>query len=857
MAALSRYFTILSTQTLDANYVTRSLAEAFAVDINGDGHDDLFLTGLSFPPQDNTAQPGRVVFGDGRGGFTLAAQSVFPWQTLNTVHPREIAFADFNGDGRTDVYIASHGWDANPFHGEQNRLYLSNSNGSWRDATSTLPQLLDFSHSVTTGDIDKDGDIDIYVGNIFGQAQIAPYILVNDGRGKFTIDAARLPSGPGELLSLNVMRATSSLFSDLDGDGYSELILGNVGNSPSKPYSLVLWNQAGKFTANASTELPLNGVFGADTVTLDVQAVDVNGDGLKDLLLLGTQLQYSGWQVQVLINKGNRTFADETTKRLAAPTDRSNGTPGESWSSYIKVLDFNNDGAPDFALTQTHGSSSSSRPLVWLNDGSGHFTTLKTGDFVDSSQAYLMNSSVLLPFETDQGWSFVRPLAHKGQLSVDVILATTAYPATASVLAEGAASVTRTGGGVPDKLAGGGGNDTIAGGGGNDTLTGGAGNDTLDGGAGLDIAQFSGKRANYLISLTAGSYQVTDTVGSDGTDRLSNIERLVFADLSVEVDIIAPTVSTFSPADEATGVGVTSNIILTFSESVVARNGGTIELMTDYRYGHQSVEVFSVSDAARVKISGNVVTIDPSSALLPATGYHLGFNNALADSAGNAFSYTHGQYNFTTAAAVPGKTVPGTTGNDILRGGAGNDSLDGGAGIDTVISSGSRSNYTLTKGASTYTLTDKTGVDGTDTLTNIERLQFSDRTVALDISGTAGQAYRVYQAAFNRTPDNGGLKYWIGLMDGGYTLAGVASGFIASAEFKTLYGSNPTNELFVSKLYDNVLHRAPDTGGYNYWVGLLNTKKIDSISALINFSESPENQAGVIGVIQNGIDLLN
>ena len=154
-------------------------------------------------------------------------------------------------------------------------------------------------------------------------------------------------------------------------------------------------------------------------------------------------------------------------------------------------------------------------------------------------------------------------------------------------------------------------------------------------------------------------------------------------------------------------------------------------------------------------------------------------------------------------------------------------------------------------------MTDKTGADGTDTLTNIERIQFSDMTVALDISGIAGQAYRVYQAAFNRTPDNAGLKYWIGLMDGGYALAGVASGFIASTEFKTLYGSNPTNELLVSKLYDNVLHRTPDEGGYNYWVGLLNTKKIDTISTLINFSESTENQAGVIGVIQNGINLLN
>jgi hypothetical protein len=123
-------------------------------------------------------------------------------------------------------------------------------------------------------------------------------------------------------------------------------------------------------------------------------------------------------------------------------------------------------------------------------------------------------------------------------------------------------------------------------------------------------------------------------------------------------DTTAPTVTTFSPADASTGVGVASNIILTFSESVVARSGGTIELMTDYGSGHQSVEVFSVGDATRVTISGNVVTIDPTSALLPSTGYHLGFNNALADTAGNAFSYTHGQYNFTTAAAnTAGKTA--------------------------------------------------------------------------------------------------------------------------------------------------------------------------------------------------------
>ena len=169
---------------------------------------------------------------------------------------------------------------------------------------------------------------------------------------------------------------------------------------------------------------------------------------------------------------------------------------------------------------------------------------------------------------------------------------------------------------------------------------------------------------------------------------------------------------------------------------------------------------------------------------------------------------------------------------------------------------GNMANYTITSNVST-TVSDLTKADGTDTLVNISRLEFTDKTIALDIDGTAGQAYRIYKAAFNRTPDNGGLKYWIEMMDGGKKLSEVASGFIASNEFKSLYGENPTNDQFVSKLYDNVLGRAPDAGGFNYWVGLLNNKQIDMTSTLVNFSESTENQAGVIGVIQNGIELLN
>ena len=107
--------------------------------------------------------------------------------------------------------------------------------------------------------------------------------------------------------------------------------------------------------------------------------------------------------------------------------------------------------------------------------------------------------------------------------------------------------------------------------------------------------------------------------------------------------------------------------------------------------------------------------------------------------------------------------VSGGAGNDTLVGGAGNDTLDGGAGLDTALFSGSKAGYTLTRTSSGMTAA--SAADGTDALINIERLQFTDKTLAFDLDGNAGQAYRLYQAAFDRVPDQGGLGYWIDEMD--------------------------------------------------------------------------------------------
>jgi hypothetical protein len=210
--------------------------------------------------------------------------------------------------------------------------------------------------------------------------------------------------------------------------------------------------------------------------------------------------------------------------------------------------------------------------------------------------------------------------------------------------------------------------------------------------------------------------------------------------------------------------------------------------------------------------------------------------------------------NLTGTAAAD--VLTGGVGNDSITGGAGNDTLDGGQGIDSVIYQGVRANFSVQKTTTGYTVTDTTGAEGTDTLTAIEKISFADTAMRLDTAGVSGQAYRVYKAAFDRTPDLSGLGFWIKAMDTGTSLPAVADGFIKSAEFVAMYGANPTPETFVAKLYNNVLHRAYEQTGFDYWVGTLNSGANSQAAVLAQFSESAENQAAVISLIGNGIDYI-
>ncbi|MHA6686888.1 DUF4214 domain-containing protein [Mesorhizobium sp. A556] len=199
--------------------------------------------------------------------------------------------------------------------------------------------------------------------------------------------------------------------------------------------------------------------------------------------------------------------------------------------------------------------------------------------------------------------------------------------------------------------------------------------------------------------------------------------------------------------------------------------------------------------------------------------------------------------------------VLGGYGNDIIDGGPGTNYIDGGPGLDTSFYSGFSSSYQ-------YRLNSDGSVDVTDAgmisdhLGSVERLMFSDGVLAFDLDGNAGQAYRLYQAAFDRVPDTEGLSYWIGRLDSGTTnLAAVADSFIHSPEFMQTYGTPETvgNAQYVELLYNHTLGRVSDQEGYNYWVDKLDHDATNRGDLLAFFSESDENYARVEPDIHDGI----
>jgi hypothetical protein len=380
----------------------------------------------------------------------------------------------------------------------------------------------------------------------------------------------------------------------------------------------------------------------------------------------------------------------------------------------------------------------------------------------------------------------------------------------------------------------------------------------------VDVTDYLDNKATYTTSQLGNLGLATSfTVQSSGGD--TTAPKLISLNIPSVIDLSSGSAAaSFSASTSDVGSGVSQVVI--WLDHPLTTNIGTFNL----------VGLFGGADSWTDGTSASTLTVSQSN----DSGTYRIDHVDVTDNVNNVTTYTTSQLaalgvktsffvqpsTSVTYAPLSGSNVAdfiqGTigndnvtafAGNDIINPMAGDDKVDGGAGLDTVVYAGPMKAFAISSAGVEIAVRGPVAF-GIDSLTNVERLQFSDGIIAFDTQGNSGDAYRLYQAAFNRTPDVSGLSYWTRGLDRGISISEIAQGFVNSSEFKSVYGSNPTNQQVVDLLYLNVLGRAGEPSGISYWVNGLNNG-VPVAEVLRGFSVSAENHALVDPKIVMGISL--
>jgi hypothetical protein len=279
-----------------------------AGDVNGDGLQDLFVGNAR-------ESSGSTLFLLQADGKYIAAGSQ-PWKSLDADVMGSLLF-DCDGDKDLDLYVAVGGsefeWPSNKY---EHQIYINDGKGGFTNGKGRLPNVISSSSSVASADYDGDGDLDLFVagrlmpGN-WPTLEVRSYLLQNNG-GKFRdVTTALAPDLE------NAGMICSAIFSDFNGDGKPDLLLGGEWMP-----LIFMENNGGKFVNKTGEvgDASLSGWMNSIT------PVDIDNDG---------DLDY------VVGNKGNNSFIQAKV-----------GSP-----SKVFWADFDGNGRQDIAMSYSYGGS--------------------------------------------------------------------------------------------------------------------------------------------------------------------------------------------------------------------------------------------------------------------------------------------------------------------------------------------------------------------------------------------------------------------------------------------------------------------------------------------------------------------
>ena len=419
-----------------------------------------------------------------------------------------------------------------------------------------------------------------------------------------------------------------------------------------------------------------------------------------------------------------------------------------------------------------------------------------------------------------------------------------------------------------DTLHGGNGNDSVIGGAGNDLLFGQAGDDLVDGGLGNDMACYNGSLSQYVITQGAseGDFFVS---GPEGNDTLTGIEMFDFGG-----EQFMPVEGTENP-DEIQGTLDDDIIFARGGHDFVdggagddalfgeAGNdtllGGTGDDFLDGGSGVDSMAGGSGNDTYVVDNELDVVTesdlplpMQPGGPL-PQVSIGTNIDKVIASitySLGSAVENL--QLSGTQDLAGNGNSaenvITGNAGHNELDGAAGNDTLDGGVGIDTAM-------YKQLQGADfqrTETGWVVTSEEGTDTLVNMERLDFEDNNIALDVEGNAGMVAKILGALLGEEFVQNQVIVGIGL---GYADTGMGYEALMQLALDAIVGPDASMETVIRVLFFNIVGVQANDGHVAHFssLGLTDVQ----LAMLAADHELNTNNIGLAGLMETGLAYID
>ena len=295
--------------------------------------------------------------------------------------------------------------------------------------------------------------------------------------------------------------------------------------------------------------------------------------------------------------------------------------------------------------------------------------------------------------------------------------------------------------------------------------------------------------------------------------------------LASEQDIIPNTVMSYSPVS-----GGTSGSLSSYPAEPMAFDIAALQ----YLYGASSLaagdDVYDLSSAVyqsgfhTLWDSGGRDTLDASGIrhgvqLDLHAGGHSDIGGAVtaqaykADGSAVATTY-HATFSIANAAQVENAVgtawADGIIGNELgnrVVGGGGDDMIDGAEGVDTAVYAGSRAQFQITHAGKAATVKDTRGIEGTDTLSNVERLKFADGALALDLDGHAGTVAKVLGAVFGAGAVASPELVAVGLAveDAG----NFGTEQLAQLAVNARLGAGASNAAVVDLLFTNLVGHAP------------------------------------------------